>query len=68
MQHLEKQFTEGMTWDNYGQWHVDHIRPMSSFNFTSLDDPEFKECWDLSNLQPLWETENLSKGSRYLLV
>jgi hypothetical protein len=68
MQHLEKQFTEGMTWDNYGQWHVDHIRPMSSFNFTSLDDPEFKECWDLCNLQPLWGTENLSKGSRYLLV
>lgn len=68
MRHLEKQFTEGMTWDNYGEWHVDHIRPMSSFNFTSLNDSDFKECWDLGNLQPLWGTDNLSKGSRYLLV
>lgn len=68
MQHLEKQFVDGMTWDNYGQWHVDHIRPMSSFNFTSPDDPEFKECWALSNLQPLWWPDNLSKGPRYLLV
>ena len=66
MTHLEKQFTEGMTWDNYGEWHVDHIRPMTSFNFTSSDDPEFKECWDLSNLQPLWWNDNLSKGPRYL--
>jgi hypothetical protein len=68
MNHLEKQFTKGMTWDNYGEWHVDHIRPMSSFNFTSVDDPEFKECWALCNLQPLWELDNLSKGSEYLLV
>jgi len=66
MQHLEKQFTNGMTWDNYGQWHVDHIRPMSSFNFTSPDEPEFKACWALNNLQPLWWPDNLSKGSRYL--
>ena len=66
MQHLEKQFTEGMKWDNYGQWHVDHIRPMSSFKFESPDDPEFKECWALNNLQPLWWPDNLSKGPRYL--
>lgn len=66
MSHLEKQFTEGMTWDNYGEWHVDHIRPMTSFNFESVDDPEFKECWSLNNLQPLWEPDNLSKGPRYL--
>lgn len=66
MIHLEKQFTEGMNWDNYGKWHVDHIRPMSSFNFTSVDDKEFKECWSLDNLQPLWGPDNLSKGTRYL--
>ena len=65
MAHLEKQFTEGMTWDNYGEWHVDHIRPMTSFKFESVDDPEFKECWALSNLQPLWWNDNLSKGPRY---
>jgi hypothetical protein len=66
MNHLEKQFVNGMTWDNYGEWHVDHIRPMSSFNFTSPEDPEFKECWRLKNLQPLWWPDNLSKGPRYL--
>ena len=66
MQHLEKQFTEGMTWDNYGEWHVDHIKPMTSFQFESFDDPEFKECWKLENLRPLWEFDNLSKGPRYL--
>jgi hypothetical protein len=66
MTHLEKQFTEGMTWDNYGEWHVDHIIPMCSFKFETTDDPEFKECWKLENLQPLWGRENLSKGPRYL--
>jgi len=65
MQHLEKQFVDGMTWDNYGQWHVDHIRPMSSFKFESPDDPEFKACWALNNLQPLWWPDNLSKGSKF---
>jgi hypothetical protein len=64
--HLENQFREGMTWDNYGKygWHIDHRRPISSFNFTSYNDPEFKECWALKNLQPLWAKENLSKGNR----
>jgi hypothetical protein len=66
MNHLEKKFTEGMTWENYGEWHVDHIIPMCSFKFETTDDPEFKECWKLENLQPLWGPENLSKGPRYL--
>jgi hypothetical protein len=55
MNHLELQFTEGMTWDNYGEWHVDHKKPMALFEFTSTDDEGFKECWSLDNLQPLWE-------------
>ena len=66
MTHLEKQFTEGMTWDNYGEWHVDHIIPMCSFKFENTDDEGFKECWSLNNLQPLWGKDNLSKGTRYL--
>jgi hypothetical protein len=66
MIHLEKQFVDGMTWDNYGEWHVDHKKPMTLFEFTSTDDKEFKECWSLDNLQPLWEKDNLSKGIRYL--
>jgi len=66
MEHLEKQFTEGMTWDNYGEWHVDHIVPMSSFEFESTECEGFKECWLLTNLQPLWGEDNLIKGVKLL--
>jgi hypothetical protein len=64
MGHLESQFTEGMTWENYGDWHVDHIKPMNSFIMESPTDDSFQECWGIKNLQPLWAEENLSKGSR----
>jgi hypothetical protein len=60
--HLEAQFKPGMSWDNYGSWHIDHKVPISAFFFTSWDDPQFKECWSLGNLQPLWAKENQSKG------
>lgn len=63
--HLEKHFRFGMSWDNYGKWHLDHIKPRSLFTFSSPQDPEFKECWALSNLQPLWAHENLSKNNTY---
>jgi hypothetical protein len=71
--HLEFQFTKGMNWGNYGRgdgkWNIDHRRPISSFRFTSVEDAEFKECWSLPNLQPLWESENQAKGtSRDLLL
>jgi len=66
MNHLENQFTEGMTWDNYGEWHVDHKIPMASFQFETTDDLGFKECWCLGNLQPLWGEDNLSKGTKVL--
>ena len=62
--HLEAQFSKDMTWDNYGEWHIDHIRPVKDFNFTSPADPEFKACWSLWNLQPMWAKENISKGAR----
>jgi len=64
MSHLEDGFTEGMTWENYGEWHVDHKIPMSSFQFDSVECEGFKECWKLDNLQPLWGEDNLIKGSR----
>jgi hypothetical protein len=66
MYHLEKQFSNGMSWDNYGEWHVDHIKPMSSFDMIEEGDKEFLECWSLKNLRPLWGEENLSKGSKIL--
>jgi len=67
MVHLESQFKPGMNWENYGKygWHIDHIRPQSWFKFESKNDPEFKICWALSNLQPLWAKENSFKGNRF---
>ncbi len=62
--YLEARFRPGMSWDNYGEWHVDHIIPKSLFKYESYDDPEFKACWALENLQPLWAKDNLSKGNR----
>lgn len=63
--HLEKQFVDGMSWDNYGKWHIDHIKPVATFNFTKPEGPEFKQCWALSNLQPLWAADNWRKRKRY---
>lgn len=63
--HLESLFQAGMNWDNYGKWHVDHIRPRASFSFECADDPEFQECWALKNLQPLWAADNMRKGATY---
>jgi hypothetical protein len=62
--HLENQFKEGMTWDNYGEWHVDHIKAIASYDIQEIGDSEFMECWSLENLQPLWGEENIRKGSR----
>lgn len=64
--HIENLFREGMTWQNHGRWHIDHIIPKRSFDYTSIDDPKVKECWSLSNLKPIWAEENLKKGS-YLI-
>lgn len=60
--HLEKQFLPGMSWDNHGQWHIDHIRPISSFDLHNH--AQQSQCFHFSNLQPLWAKDNLKKGSR----
>lgn len=60
--HLEERFAPGMTWENYGKWHVDHVRPCASFDMSDAGD--FEECWALENLQPLWASENLKKGAK----
>ncbi len=62
--HLESLFLPGMTWDNRSEWHIDHIRPMGSFSYTSTDDLEFKKCWGLNNLRPIWAKDNLSKAAQ----
>lgn len=64
--HLERQFLTGMSWDNYGDWHVDHIVPASSFQYETPEDADFKSCWALTNLRPMWAKENISKGAKRL--
>lgn len=63
MAHLQKQFSAGMTWRNYGQWHLDHIKPVVSFNLE--DENDLCACFHFTNLQPLWARDNLSKGARW---
>ena len=64
---LEAQFTPEMTWDNWGVvWELDHISPVSSFKYTSLNDPLFREAWALSNLRPLLHADNQQKGKRWM--
>jgi len=62
--HLESLFQEGMTWDNYGDWHIDHIIPRSNYDHTDVKQVE--ECWSLQNLQPLWAKDNLKKGNKII--
>ena len=61
--HLEINFKEGMTWENYGYngWHVDHIIPCSKFNLSNIE--EQKKCFNFKNLQPLWAYENFKKSN-----
>ena len=62
--HLENQFEEGMTWDNWKKdgWHIDHIKPLNSFDLT--DPVQLKEACHYTNLQPLWAHDNISKGDK----
>lgn len=61
--HLEALFEPWMSWENYGtEWHVDHRRPVSSFNLPE----QIRECWALSNLRPLRALDNLQKGAKWL--
>lgn len=65
IKHIELKFKLGMNWNNYGEWHIDHERPIASFNYTNIEDQGFKECWALDNLQPLWAIDNIRKGAKY---
>jgi hypothetical protein len=67
--HIEKQFKVGMSWENWGEWHIDHIVPIKSFNIKEAGDQEFLACWSLTNLRPIWASENVRKSAKriYLL-
>ena len=60
--HIERQFLKGMSWDNHGEWHIDHITPISVFLEQGISDPRVINC--LTNLKPIWAKDNLSKNNK----
>ena len=64
IQHLQSQFNKNMSWGNYGSyWWVDHILPRSYFKYEAAEEPGFKRCWALDNLQPMEKIANIIKGA-----
>ena len=63
-EYLESRFQAGMTWDNYGEWHIDHIVPLASFNLENRE--QLIKAYHYTNLQPLWARDNLSKGAKII--
>lgn len=61
-EYLQSKFEVGMTWENYGQWHIDHIFPLSKADLTQKE--ELLRVCHYSNLQPMWATENIKKGNK----
>lgn len=62
VEHIESLFAEGMSWDNYGEWHIDHIVPVKWWLDNGVTDPSMINA--LINLQPLWASDNLIKGCK----
>ena len=52
--HIETHFTDGMSWENFGDWEVEHVVPREKFDYASAEDSGFRECWALENLRPEW--------------
>lgn len=66
LKYLENLFVDGMSWENRSEWHIDHIKPIASFDLT--DDEQIFEAFHYTNTQPLWAKDNLSKGSRLIHI
>lgn len=62
--HIESQFVARMSWGNFGEWEIDHHVPRDYLKYTSYEDENFKKCWALRNLKPLWQKENRSKSNK----
>ena len=63
--HLEKQFAPGMTWQNHGEWHIDHIIPLAAFDFAAFP-AQIKQAEHYTNLRPMWARDNINKGDAIL--
>ncbi len=61
--HIEDKFVDGMCWENFSLWHIDHIKPLSRFDLTDIEEQN-KAC-HYTNLQPLWWRDNIVKGNKY---
>lgn len=59
IEYIESQFKDGMSWDNYGEWHIDHIK--ECFRFDLNDENQQRECFHYTNQRPLWANENLTR-------
>ena len=59
---IGSKFQSKMSWENYGEWHIDHIVPIHHFLSVGVTDPKIINA--LSNLQPLWAVDNLIKGKK----
>ena len=64
--HIENQFKDGMTWENYSHsvWHIDHKIPCAAFDLSKPE--EQKKCFHYSNLRPMWAKENMKKGAKLI--
>lgn len=62
--YIQQRFQPGMSWNNHGEWHIDHITPCAVFNLT--DPAQQRQCFHYTNLQPLWAFDNISKGAKLL--
>ncbi len=62
-QRIEFNFRDGMSWDNWGEWHIDHTKPIKRFLEQGITDVAVINA--LCNLRPLWAKENLSKGAKF---
>lgn len=60
--HLESKFVDGMSWDNYGKWEIDHIEPLSKFDLSDAD--QLRRACNYNNLQPMWKLDNIEKSDK----